>query len=228
MILRDVDERLQISVPPEAHTLNGFRAWAASPSFPENGSISLIEGELLIDRSPERMGSHNKAKAHIAAVLGIFVDEQDLGDFYIDGAWLTHDGAELSTEPDAVFVRNETWDSGQVQIVPRPEGDDGIELRGTPDWVLEVVSPTSVRKDTQLLVASYHRAGIPEYWLIDARNEPIQFAIFVREKTGYRVSPSQDGWVTSPVFARQFRLECERRGVGRWRYKLHVREIPTS
>jgi Uma2 family endonuclease len=37
-----------------------------------------------------------------------------------------------------------------------------MELEGTPDWVLEVVSQSSVAKDTKWLRESYHKAGIPE------------------------------------------------------------------
>jgi heat-inducible transcriptional repressor len=37
--------------------------------------------------------------------------------------------------------------------------------------VLEVVSPSSVVKDTEWLMSRYHEAGVREYWLIDARGE---------------------------------------------------------
>ena len=43
--------------------------------------------------------------------------------------------------------------------------------------VLEVVSNSSVRQDTQELVEDYFWAGIPEYWLVDARGETPVFEI---------------------------------------------------
>lgn len=228
MIVRDVDDHLQIVVPPNAHTLEGFRRWAYSPEFPKRGSISLISGEVFIDISPERIGSHNKAKTRIVSVLDTYIEEADLGDLFSDGVLLTNDAAGLATEPDASFVRKETWDSGRVVTVARSEEDDGAELQGSPDWVLEVISPSSVRKDTQRLMNAYFQAGIPEYWLVDVRNEPVRFDIYVRGEAGYVAVAPQDGWLASPVFGRQFRLECERRGAGRWRYKLHLREAPKS
>jgi Uma2 family endonuclease len=126
---------------------------------------------------------------------------------------------------DACFVRNETWDSGRVVAVARSDEDDGAELQGAPDWVLEVISPSSVRKDTDRLVVAYFKAGIPEYWLVDVRNDPIRFDVFTRGDKGYEAAESRDGCVASPLFQREFRLECQRRGVGRWRYKLHMRKI---
>ena len=102
---------------------------------------------------------------------------------------------------------------------------DSIELRGTPDWVVEIVSRSSVRKDTQLLVETYYRAGVTEYWLIDARFDPLRFAIFARGESAYEPAPDQDGWLTSSVFQRQFRFEREEDELGDWLLNLHVREI---
>lgn len=229
MIVREIkDCRLHVVAPADAHTLEGFRSWANSPDFPEYGRISLIQGEVLVDMTPERLGSHNKVKTHITSVLSAWVDSLDSGDVFGEGVWLTNGDAGLSTEPDATFVSNEAWKLGRVEIVARENEDDGIELRGTPDWILEIVSPSSIHKDTQLLLEAYHQAGVSEYWLVGVRNEPLRFNIYVHHPDGYVASESQDGWQTSPVFNRQFRLECQRRGVGRWRYHLHQREIPTS
>ncbi|MBW3600838.1 MAG: Uma2 family endonuclease [Planctomycetes bacterium] len=94
-------------------------------------------------------------------MLDSYVEEFDL--LYGDGVLLTSDAAELSTEPDACFGRNETWDSGRVVAAARSDKDDGAELQGAPDWILEVISPRSVRKDTDRLMVSYFKAGIPEY-----------------------------------------------------------------
>jgi Uma2 family endonuclease len=91
--------------------------------------------------------------------------------------------------------------------------------------VLEIVSQNSVNKDTQELFKLYHRAGISEYWLIDARGATITFQIFVHRKKGYVAMPSKDGWVTSPLFGRRFRLERRRNRMGRWQYTLHVKPI---
>jgi hypothetical protein len=49
----------EILVPPFAHTLAGFRAWAKSDDFPERGHISFIDQEIIIDMSPEELETHN-------------------------------------------------------------------------------------------------------------------------------------------------------------------------
>ena len=59
------------------------------------------------------------------------------------------------------------------------EAEEGgyVELDGSPDMVLEVVSDSSVEKDIDVLMDLYWKAGIREYWLVDARGERIEFKI---------------------------------------------------
>jgi Uma2 family endonuclease len=82
-----------------------------------------------------------------------------------------------------------------------------LELEGTPDWVLEVVSQSSVAQDTEWLRVSYHRAGIPEYWLIDARFDELSFQVLRRRRDRFAVVAARGGWCRSQVFGHSFRLE---------------------
>jgi Uma2 family endonuclease len=133
--------------------------------------------------------------------------------------------AEVSNNPDALFIGKEALESARARHVPRKGAEHPYrELEGTPDWVLEVVSDGSVTKDTVRLRAAYHRAGIPEYWLVDARKEELSFQVLLRRKNGYVAAPNRDGWQRSRVFARSFRLERILDEFGLWEYTLHARE----
>jgi Uma2 family endonuclease len=225
MIVRRGEGELPMSIPSEAHTLEGFRAWVASGEFPEQARVSLIDGTVIVDLSAERAGSHNAVKTEVTRVLGGLVLDRGLGMFFSDGMWITSDEAGLSNEPDALFASWESFAAGRIELIASNEAeDDGIELRGAPDWVLEAISPSSVQKDAQLLPAAYFRAGVREYWLIDARDPELRFVVFARGEGGFVEVPAQDGWTPSEVFGRQFRLERQRNRIGVWSYRLHVRE----
>ena len=213
-----------IRVPAAAITLAGFRRWAKSPQFPERGRFSFIEGELFIDMSPEELETHNKAKTATDTTLFQLVDRRDLGQFYGDRTLVTNDDADLSTEPDGTFVSWESLESGRVRLVPR-EGATGqyLEIEGSPDMTLEVVSTSSVPKDTVLLKKTYFRARVREYWLIDARSDELDFQILVRGKSGFVAAPARGGWQRSHVFGCSVRLERRRGRMGLWRYALKVR-----
>lgn len=213
-------------IPPSANDLAGFRTWAKSEAFPQRGRISFLDTEIFIDMSPEELATHNLVKTETNRVVGNLNKKRQKGVFLADGALLTNVPANLSTEPDALFVLWRTLESGLVRLIPR-EGEEGqyMEVEGTPDWVLEVVSKYSVRKDTLQLRASYFRAGIPEYWLIDARGPKINFQVLLRGKTGFVAAPTRGGWQRSEVFGCYFRLIRRRGRMNFWDYTLQTKAL---
>ena len=54
-----------------------------------------------------------------------------------------------------------------VLIVSDPKKVDARGVRGAPDWVAEVLSPSTARHDQTVKLAAYERAGVREVWLID-------------------------------------------------------------
>jgi Uma2 family endonuclease len=86
---------------------------------------------------------------------------------------------------------------------PRPGGV--IELEGTPDMILEIVSEYSEPKDTQKLRALYEKTRIPEYWLVDARNN-INFEMLRLTNNSYQSVVPDQGWLKSDVFGCSFQL----------------------
>lgn len=220
-------DRPTLRIPPGAGTLAGFRAWATSDDFPREGyRISYIAGELLIDMSPEEINVHNWIKTAVTATFFNLSDEQRIGCVYADRALLSNVDAELSSEPDVMYAHWSTLKAGVLRIVPK-EGRPGraMEIEGTPDCVVEIVSPSSVRKDTKLLLEAYHRAGIAEYWLIDGTKDPLQWQILRHEPGGYVAVTPVRGWTHSPVFDRRFKFERSRDPMGNWRYSLRVKAL---
>jgi Uma2 family endonuclease len=217
------DNRAPIRIPASAGTHSGFRAWATSDDYPEKLGASFINGEILIDMSPEELETHNKAKTEIVSTLDVLSKRIDLGELYSDGTLVSNLAAGLSTEPDATLVTWASFAAGRARLVPRKDRPGQyIEIIGTPDWVLEVVSRSSVGKDTELLREAYHKAEVPEYWLVDARFDEVSFQILRRRRDRYVAVAPRGGWYRSPVFAHSFRLKRRRNRMGRWTYTLEV------
>jgi Uma2 family endonuclease len=215
-----------VEVPDSGMTLDDFREWVYSDEFPDRGRITFVEGRLFIDMSPERIEGHNQVKSALNRAIDALVREQKLGKYYPDGAWITNSAAGVSSEPDAMFASWETLKSGK--LAPRKrraEEEDAYELIGAPDWVCEVISSSTEKADKKTLVEAYHKAGIREYWLIDARWANIEFTILVWEPAGYRSVEPRDGWLDSTVFGVSFRLVRERDDVGGWDYELQCRKL---
>ena len=193
------------SIPDWISDLDSFRRWARSDEFPESGWYSFLDGEIWVDVSMEQLFSHNGIKVAVTYVIMALLQEIRTGKYVTDRMLLSNVAAELSTEPDGLYFHWSTIESGRLKLI---EGaDEGcIELEGTPDMVLEVVSRTSVRKDTVVMRDLYWQAGIPEYWLIDARGTNPEFQILKHTPEGYQAAESTSAGVFSNVFNRSFQL----------------------
>jgi Uma2 family endonuclease len=211
-----------VDIPNGISDLSAFRRWAHSDEFPETGRICFLDGRVWLDMSKEQVFTHNQLKQEFNLVIGGLVKAQRLGRFFPDGLLVTNDRARLACQPDGTFVSRRSLKSGRVRLV---EGEKGgyLELEGTPDMVLEVVGASSVEKDREVLPELYWRAGIPEYWLVDARGDDLEFQIFRREPGGYTAVRKQRGWLKSRVFGRSFRLSRGLDDAGNPEYSLAVR-----
>jgi Uma2 family endonuclease len=211
-----------VRIPSDAYTLDGFRQWLLSEHAPERGRFTYVAGELIADMSPESYERHNGIKVEITSVLHRLSRQHKLGRVFGDRVLVSNPEAGVSTEPDASFASFESLRSGRCQIVRSSRPGVAEELFGSPDWVLEIVSPTSVRKDTVLLRDAYHRAGIAEYWIVDVLGDKIEFQVLIRGAGAYSEGPVKEGWVSSPTFGHRFRLTREMDQDDLWQYTLEV------
>ncbi|MBI1918856.1 MAG: Uma2 family endonuclease [Planctomycetes bacterium] len=211
-----------ISVPEWVVDIESFRRWIDADDFPEQGRIWWLKGEVLVDMSREQIFTHLAVKNEFSFVLTGLVKVRALGLFLPDGLLLSNFAADICGNPDATFISQETLRSDRVRLI---EGVDGgyVELQGAPDMVLEVISRSSEKKDTVVLKKAYWEAGIPEYWLVDARQEPLKFDILRHTSRGYVAARKPDGWAKSAVFGKSFRLTRRTNELGHPEFTLAVR-----
>lgn len=217
-----VCDRVTLRIPGWVNDHSAFRRWFRSTDFPEEGRVSFLNGELTFDLSREEIYSHNRVKTVIGAKLSDLVTQYELGEFFGDGTMISHIGAEMSNNPDSVFIANASFENKTVRFV---EGDEGgyIEIEGSPDMVLEVVSKSTEGKDTVLLREAYWNAGIREYWLVDARGDSLGFQILKHTSKGYSPVRQVSGSLKSTVFGKSFRLIAKNNHLGHPTFELMVK-----
>jgi len=145
-----------------------FRRWARSPDCPEHLRVAYYDGGIWVDPAMERFYAHNQVKVAVAVTLEGLVREGRLGRFVGDGMLWSNPDVDFSTVPDGYFVSFEAFRAGRMRQVPGTQGDS-VELEGSPEMVLEVVSDSSVQKDLVDMPPRYYEAGVLEYWTIDVR-----------------------------------------------------------
>ena len=217
-----VYESQEVDIPAWVVDLPSFRRWTDQEDFPENGRIWFLRGKVWVDMSKEQLFTHLQVKDEFTRVLRALIETEQLGWYFSDGLFLTNVSADISGKPDGTFISHRSLQEERARFL---EGaDQGFtEVEGSPDMVLEVVSQSSVRKDTVVLQEAYWEAGIEEYWLVDARKDPLQFNLFRQGPKGYVSARKQSGWIKSGVFGKWFRLSQKKGPQGYPQYTLSMR-----
>lgn len=211
-------------IPLGLATFEEFQRWTWSSQFPERGRIDYVDGNVEVDMSPEDLFTHGTVKGKIYATLLARIEELDLGHLFVDRTRVSLSHANSSVEPDIVFVSHQAIQEDRIRLVPAASDapDRFIEWQGAPDLVVEVVSDSSVEKDTKRLFHSYGLAGVSEYWLVDARGSEVDFQIHRLVADRYQQVESDDmGFRFSPVMNAKYRLDRQRGTGGFWQYRLH-------
>lgn len=72
----------------------------------------------------------------------------------------------LLPTPDEAGDHVTTVVQPDIFVVCDPQKINDRNVRGAPDWIIEVLSPATARHDHLTKRALYERAGVREYWLV--------------------------------------------------------------
>jgi Uma2 family endonuclease len=211
----------QFAIPRWVEDLESFRRWRLADDAPQQGEIAFLDSYIWVDLTMEEFLTHNQVKAAYDYAIMSVVNPAALGRYVPDRMLLTNTAANLNAEPDGLFFTWETMRSGRLSLVER-EGQGIMELEGAADLVLEIVSKSSVRKDTVLLRDLYFKAGVLEYWLVDVREGAMSFEILQWTPEGYVAAPVVDGWVASKVLGKKFQLQNKTDPLGHPQFMVAV------
>ena len=213
----------RLDIPEWVRDHESFRRWARSPDCPEKMRFAFYNGDLWVDAEMEQFYAHNDVKAECTAVLRPLFSKRETGRYATDGMLLSHPSVGLSTVPDGFYFSFEALQAGRIREITGT-ANGCIEFEGIPELVLEVVSDSSEDKDLVDLPFLYWEAGIPEYWIIDARTKEVRFEVLKHGPKAYLTTRKQaGGWLKSDVFGRSFRLVRGTDPIGKTIYSLEVK-----
>lgn len=137
-------------------------------SLPDGERAELIDGDIYMMATPGRVHQFISSELHFAimsyikgkggacevyaAPFSVFINEDDIN--YV--------------EPDMSVIcdKNKLTDKGCV---------------GAPDWVIEIVSPSSLKMDYMIKLFKYREAGVKEYWIVDPKDKIVYVYDFAND-----------------------------------------------
>lgn len=123
-----------------------------------NRGVEFVDGRLEFLPVPTK--THELIAAHLYRLFYAFVSAANLGRVFYAGYRVRVDGAKYR-EPDITFISRDH------------EPHVCEQFTDVADIVLEIISPNSPARDLAVKRAEYAQAGIPEYWIVDPRDQTI-------------------------------------------------------
>lgn len=127
-------------------------------NLPEGERAELIDGQLYGMAPPGRI--HQKLITQFTFSIESFIK--------------THAGdCEIYPAPFAVNLNadDKNWVEPDISVICDKNKLTDRGCSGAPDFIIEVVSPTSRKMDYSRKNALYSDAGVREYWIVDPEKE---------------------------------------------------------
>ena len=136
---------------------------------PENIVAQLIDGELYLHARPVDPHVWASGKLHSALDLRYGSDIDDDSDGYRLGEWAILSEPELRLSEDVLVPDIAGWRANKYQ---RNRANSFSEV--VPNWVCEVLSPTTRKMDHGRKSDIYAREGISHLWIVDSEARTLQ------------------------------------------------------
>lgn len=140
-------------------------------ALPEGVRAELIDGQMFYMATPSRK--------HQGLVGNLF------GEIF---AYLNQNKGKCAVYPApfAVYLNedNLTYLEPDITVVCDRDKLDDKGCHGAPDFVAEILSPSSRSRDCLLKLIRYREAGVREYWIVDPERETVMVYDFAENKVG--------------------------------------------
>jgi Uma2 family endonuclease len=157
----------------ETFTQREFRHWLDERSRSDINHYELIHGRIVM--TPPAGWPHGGIEATIVRLIGEHVERLKLG--IVLGSSTGYDLRSGDTvEPDVSYISAERFAAGPA---PQP----GQFVRIVPNLVVEILSPSTTKRDQTEKKEIYERTGVDEYWIVDPRGKAV--TLFHRGERGY-------------------------------------------
>ena len=119
-----------------------------------------IDGEIIM--APTPTVPHQRAVLNTATALRQFVRQHELGEVFVSLLDVVLPSGDV-VQPDVFFLNPK-----QTERVA-----DAKRVEGVPPFLLEILSPGSVKHDTVRKRALYEQNGVREYWIVDVKERTV-------------------------------------------------------
>ena len=138
-------------------------------ALPDGERAELIEGKIY-DMAPPS-AAHQRILIALSTAIYNYIDNNN-------------GSCSVYIAPFAVFLNEDdkNYVEPDISVICNPDKLDDKGCNGAPDWVIEIVSPSSQRMDYMIKLFKYRTAGVREYWIVDSLKNRITVYNFEEDR----------------------------------------------
>ena len=150
---------------PQERTYTSEDYW----NLPEGQRAELIDGKLYAMAPPSFIHQKLLSELHYAILNHVKSKKAN---------------CEVIPAPFAVNLNadDKIWVEPDISIICDKDKLSDRGCKGAPDWIIEIISPSSTRTDCAIKLFKYRTAGVREYWIINPMKKIVQTYIFDDEE----------------------------------------------
>lgn len=137
-------------------------------SLPEGERAELIDGQIFYMALPTT--NHQRLVSYLSTEINLFI-RQSNGE------------CEVFPAPFAVFLseNDRNYVEPDISVICDRNKISDKGCHGAPDWVIEIVSPSTKQMDYYKKLFKYRTAGVREYWVVDPDRKLVTVYNFERD-----------------------------------------------
>lgn len=144
-------------------------------SLPEGQRAELIDGQIYMIAPPN--ARHQDIIFSLSRKIADYIDENK-------------GTCKIYLAPYAVFLNadDKNYVEPDISVICDKSKLDDKGCHGAPDWIVEVVSPSTQRMDYSVKLFKYRTAGVREYWIVNPVTKTVQTYSFDGEEDSSQLS----------------------------------------
>lgn len=142
-------------------------------ALPEGRRAELIDGRIYDMAPPDR--THQKISGSLYAEIYNYIQ-------------MKKGNCEVYAAPFAVFLNKDSHNyvEPDISVICDKDKLSNRGCEGAPDWIIEIVSPSSQRMDYGVKLFKYRTAKVREYWIVNPITKTIQTYSFEGEEDSHQ------------------------------------------
>lgn len=138
-------------------------------ALPDGQRAELIDGQIY-DMAPPST-KHQEISGSLYYKIRNYMDDKK-------------GKCKIYAAPFAVFLHNDNLNyvEPDISVICDRNKIDDKGCHGAPDWIIEIISPSTQHTDYGIKLFKYRTAGVREYWIVNPMTYTVNAYDFEREK----------------------------------------------